>query len=309
MEIILYGILTGSILLLGSIGMSIIRKVQGHMDMSYAQYMMLSAFLTWQLTTKQKLPFILGALISIIFITIIAYIVFKVVYKPIKTYGPTMLLFTTVGVNYIINGGAKAIWGVKTKAFALGLSRSINIGETRLLTSREILVIIIAWLAALVIHLVMTRTKVGKALRAMASNYDLAQVRGIDTGRMSSFVFVISGSLAGLSGVLLGMIGSLYPDMGTIQILLILSAVVMGGLSAPLSGVMAAAMIIGLGMEISTLFLRPAYRPAVALVLFVLTLFIKPEGLFTKQTRKVKFDKKVDLKIEMGEAASVGGQK
>ena len=234
MEIILYGILTGSILLLGSIGMSIIRKVQGHMDMSYAQYMMLSAFLTWQLTHAPKLPFVLGAFISIVCISLVAYIVFKVVYQPIKTYGPTMLLFTTVGVNYIINGSAKAIWGVKTKAFDLGLSHSINVGETRLLTTREIIVILIAWVAALVIHLVMTRTKVGKALRAMASNYDLAQVRGIDTGRMSSFVFVISGSLAGLAGVLLGMIGTLYPDMGTIQILLILSAVVMGGLSAPL---------------------------------------------------------------------------
>ena len=282
MDSLLFGILSGSILLLGAVGWSLIKKVEGYMDMSYGQYLMLGAYLSWQFYTVNHMPlYIAGGLASII-TSVLAFSVAKLFYQPIRAYGPTMTLFTSVGIAYVLHGSAEAIWGVNAKTIDLGEATILRVGQMDLLSTVEIGIIVVAWLTALTIHLLLTKTRIGKGIRAMASNYDLAQVRGIETRRMSSYVQLIGGFLGGLSGCLIGMKGTIFIDMGWVQVLMILSAVVLGGISSSIYGVMAAAMVMGISMELSVLFMSSAYRPAVALLLVIIVLIVKPAGIFAK---------------------------
>jgi branched-subunit amino acid ABC-type transport system permease component len=293
MDSLLFGILSGSILLLGAVGWSLIKKVEGYMDMSYGQYLMLGAYLSWQFYTVNHLPLFLAGLLASLITSGLALVIAKLFYQPIRAYGPTMTLFTSVGIAYILHGSAEAIWGVNAKTIDLGEATMLKIGAMNLLSTVEVGIILVAWLVAFGVHLVLTRTMVGKGIRAMASNYDLAQIRGIETVRMSSYVHLITGFLAGLSGCLIGMKGTIFIDMGWVQVLIILSAVVLGGISASVYGVMAAAMVMGLSMELSVLlpFMKSAYRPAVALTLVIIVLFVKPEGIFTRNSKKRKAEK------------------
>jgi branched-chain amino acid transport system permease protein/neutral amino acid transport system permease protein len=119
----------------------------------------------------------------------------------------------------------------------------------------------------------------GKAMRATANNPELAQVRGINTERVIAWTWIMSGALAAAGGVMYGLASQLRPEMGFWLLLPMFAAVIMGTIGNP-RGALVGAIIIGVAQQVSTAFLNPAYGPAVAFVLMVLTLLIRPQGLF-----------------------------
>ena len=148
-----------------------------------------------------------------------------------------------------------------------------------LITPIELMVVGIALASVIFLHLLLTRTKVGKAFRAMSTQSTLAQTKGIDTDRISIFVWMYSSAMAAIAGILLAMVTSVNPDLGWAQLLIILAATVMGGLGS-VYGVMIGAILIGLSMDIGVIFLPSGYRPAIAFVLIIIMLIFKPKGIF-----------------------------
>ena len=282
LDYFLYGILTGSILLIASVGFAIIRRVEGYLDIGYGQYIAIGAYISWH-AYSLGVPIIIAALTAVIATAVLAFLCNIIFYKPIRSYGNVMLLFTSVGVAYILHGAIEAVWGVNSKNFNLPRPKIFELGETLIVTSHELMIILVAVLATLAIHILFKKTRIGKAIRAMASNFQLANVRGINTSKMSSYIHLIAGALGGLSGVLIGMTGTVYSDIGWSKILLVLSAVILAGLEGSIYGVMLGAMIVGVGMECSVMFLPPAYRTAVAFLIIIIVLFFKPEGLFQRK--------------------------
>ncbi|MGM0539226.1 MAG: branched-chain amino acid ABC transporter permease [Thermodesulfobacteriota bacterium] len=281
-DYLLYGILTGSVLLLGSVGFSIIRQVEGYLDIGYGQYIAIGAYISWYLYSLD-IHIILASVLAVGSTSLLALLCNIIFYKPIRSYGNVMLLFTSVGVAFLLNGAIEAIWGVSAKNFNVPVPHVFHLGDTFMVTSTELVIILVAFLATLAIHILFKKTKIGKAIRAMASNFQLANIRGIDTSKMSSYVHLIAGALGGLAGVIMGISGTLYPDIGWSQILLILSAVILAGLQGSIYGVMLAAMLMGVGIELSSMVLPSAYDTAVAFVVIIVVLFIKPEGLFRRR--------------------------
>src|SRR5690606_30770254 len=113
------------------------------------------------------------------------------------------------------------------------------------------------------VHLFLRYTKIGKAMRAMADNMDLAMVTGIDTDRVIMWTWVIGTALSVAAGFLLGLDTQVFPEMGWNLLLPIFAAVILGGIGSPY-GAMAGGLIIGLTQELSTLFISTAYKPVVA---------------------------------------------
>jgi neutral amino acid transport system permease protein len=133
------------------------------------------------------------------------------------------------------------------------------------------------------LNLVLKRTKLGKAMRATADNVGLAEVRGVDVDRVQLVVWVVAGLLTALAGVLTGWFASnLNPNTGFDLLLPIFAAVILGGISSPYGAVLGS-FVIGISMDVGV-FLLPAdlavYRTAIAFVMLVAVLLVRPEGLW-----------------------------
>ena len=137
-------------------------------------------------------------------------------------------------------------------------------------------------LLAVALHLLLTQTKQGKAMRAASDNPDLARASGIDVNRTLLWTWAVAGSLAGAAGTLLVVFNAtsqIKPSLGFQMLVPLFAAVIVGGIGNPY-GAFAGALLIGVSMEASTAFVPPTYKPAVAFAVMVIVLLFRPRGLF-----------------------------
>jgi neutral amino acid transport system permease protein len=130
------------------------------------------------------------------------------------------------------------------------------------------------------LHLLLQRTKIGKAMRAVSDNLDLARVAGIDVERVILWTWVLTGVLAALAGALLGLvIGGFTPNTGWFLILPIFASVILGGIGNPYGAILGA-LVIAVSQELSVIWLGADYKLGVALLIMIIILFWRPQGLF-----------------------------
>jgi branched-chain amino acid transport system permease protein/neutral amino acid transport system permease protein len=125
----------------------------------------------------------------------------------------------------------------------------------------------------------LVKTRIGKAMRATADNPELAQIRGINTERVIAWTWAIGGGLAAAGGVMYALASQLRPDMGFALLLPMFAGVIMGTIGNAF-GALVGCVVIGVAMQLTSAFMSPAYGPAVAFGLMVLTLLLRPQGLF-----------------------------
>lgn len=279
LQYVVFGLVTGTILLLGTVGFSMIRRVDNFLNIAHGQMVALGAYLGYLFYAMIGLPLVVASVLAIASTAVLGWASHRIVFNPIRGHGPLYLLFTSVGLAYVIHGSLEAIFGTRPKAFILPEPRFFSIAGEPLVSTVEIFIIVVAIVSAVALHLFLTRTRAGMAVRAMSSEYDLARVRGINTSRVAALVWILASGLAGLAGILMGIQGTVYTDMGWAIILVILSAAVLGGLGS-IYGVMVGAMLIGLSMDLSVIWLPPAYRSAVAFMVIMLVLVVRPQGIF-----------------------------
>jgi neutral amino acid transport system permease protein len=143
----------------------------------------------------------------------------------------------------------------------------------------QLLVLGLAILAILFLHYLLQNTKIGKAMRAVADDLDLARVSGINVDRVILWTWVITGTFTSLGGSMYGLITAVRPNMGWFLILPLFASVILGGIGNPY-GAIIAAFIIGIAQEVSTPWLGSQYKQGVALLIMILVLLIRPKGLF-----------------------------
>jgi neutral amino acid transport system permease protein len=276
---ITYGIVTGSILLLATIGFSMIYTIKGFFNVAHGELLTVGAYLTYLFYVIMGWNFIFSAILAIILTVIIGLLVGKTLYEPMEKYGPVVLLFTTVGVSFAIHGITEIIAGPIIRSYRMFPTKAIRVAGIPLVGKREVLIVVIAVLSIFFLHFLLTRTRIGKAFRAMASNTNLAMVRGINTTKITNFVWIYASAMAGLAGIMLAMITALSTDLGWEQILVIMAAAILGGLGS-IYGVMVGAILLGLAMDIGVIILPSAYRPTIAFAVIIIMLIIKPNGIF-----------------------------
>ena len=274
-----YGIVSGGILLLASIGFSMVYRIEGFLNISHAELLTVGAYIAVLFNVFLHLNLVLASILAIIITALIGLLIAKKLFSPMRQFGPLILLITSVGVAFAMHGITEFVAGPNIRTYNVKIPMAIKIGGYPFVSSNEIIIIVIAICSALFLHLILTRTKLGTAFRAMASNFDLARVKGIDTDRMSTYVWLYASGMAALAGVLLGLVTRVDTDLGWDQILIIMSATILGGLGK-IYGVMIGALVIGLAMDLGILVLPSSYRPAIALGIIIVILLVKPSGIF-----------------------------
>jgi len=128
------------------------------------------------------------------------------------------------------------------------------------------------------------RTRIGIAMRAASDDTDLARIRGIDTKRLVIYVSLIGGVIAGIAGVMLGIDSNINPTMGFLFLIPIFAAVILGGIGDPV-GAVVGGYALGIGQNLSIIFIPSEYTPAFALLILIIGLLTRPSGLFGEATR------------------------
>jgi len=227
------------------------------------------------------LPMMLAFFIALLLTALAAIIIDRILYLRLRRTGPIILLIAAVGMSFCLRNIIQFIWGPQPQYYikAIQIARKIPLLGIRIKPD-EVFIIIVVALLVIGLHFFLQKTKMGKAMRAASDNMELARVSGIDTEKVIMWTWAIAAALAAAGGILVGIEDKfITPDMGWQMLLPIFAAVILGGIGNPY-GAMVGGMIIGLSGEISTAFISTAYKPAVAFIIMVIMLIIKPRGLF-----------------------------
>ncbi len=273
----LYGIVLGSIYALGAIGVSLTFGILRFANFAHGDLMTVGAYIAF---TFVSLGWPMGfSLVMAIGGTILVALVFdRLVYRRLRRQAPVILLISSFGTALILRSAVQLIWGSNNQVYRTGIQLPMRFWGLRL-RQDQILIMAGAVLLVLALHFFLQNTRVGKGMRAMADNLDLARVTGIDTEGIVMWTWGIGALMAAAAGVFLGIDTRLHPTMGWTLLLPIFAAAILGGIGKPY-GAIVGGLVIGLAEEFSTLFISPAYKAAVAFAILVVMLIVKPTGLF-----------------------------
>ena len=282
-QLVVFGLVTGSFLLLATIGFALIRHVEGFLNIAHAQYMAIAAFTAWYLNVELGWPFLTAALAAVVASALLGWFVARAFYDPVKQRGPLVLLITSVGMVFVLQGIIDALFGGGTFAYEIPRAETIRLAGIRI-TNYQIGVIVLAVVTSLGLATFLTRTRTGLAIRAMAIDRHLAASRGVDITAASRATWLVASALAGIAGVVLAMLGTLTPELAFDQFLTILAVAILAGLGS-LYSVIVAALIVGLAMDLSLLVLPGGWRPMIAFVIVIIVLVLRPTGLGRAEAR------------------------
>lgn len=279
-----FGLVTASVLAISAVGLSLQFGITNYINFAYGDFMALGAYFTYVLNNEVLHWNIWVAVVgAALIVGVVAVMLQRIILSPFaRRFDKTFyVLIVTFGLSLILLNVIYSIWGASVRFYNVPINRALHIGPM-LLTAYQLIVMAIAVVLMLGVHMLLKTTRLGKSMRAMSDNTTLAMTSGIDTKRITTITWFLSGSLAGLSGAVLGLTeGNLTPAMGELFLFVIFAAVIVGGVGS-IYGAMAGAVLIGLATEVSAAFIDPSYKLDIAFVILILTLLFRPSGLFAR---------------------------
>ena len=282
-QLIFNGIAVGSIIALAAVGLTLTYGILRLSNFAHGDFMTLGAYLAWLANTSGVnlwLSMGLGAAGTAVTMLLSEWLLWKPMRD--RRASPTTLIIISIGLALFLRNGILFIWGGNNQNYVgpiipaqefLGLKLEYN----------RIIVIGLAIAAMVALHLLLQKTKIGKAMRAVADNIDLARVSGINVEWVVIWTWIITAVLTALGGSMYGLITTIKPNMGWFLILPMFASVILGGIGNPY-GAIAGGLIIGIAQEVSVPWFGPDYKMGVALIIMIVILLIRPQGLFKGTT-------------------------
>ncbi len=298
-ELIVYGIVLGSIIALGSVGLTLMWGITDLFNCAHGDQITVGAYLAlpfaflfsqigflqakvgpFSFTWGLVLAFIPAILLSIV----LAVLIDRWVYKPLRRSGAHFItsFIASIGVAWILRGLIYITWGADFRFYTKGLRPMIFLPMDIKLRVDEIFIVVVAWAAVAAVYVFLSKAKMGKALRALADNPSLARIAGINTERMIVWAWGIAATLIAIAGILYGIEAQLRPEMGWIFLLPLFAAIILGG-KGSIAGALAGGLVLGIAQQVSTAWLLPTYKPAVAFIIMILVLLFRPKGIFGRR--------------------------
>lgn len=281
-QLVVYGFISGSILALGAIGLTLIYGILNFANFAHGDLMAVGAYLAFVFKVGLGLPMWLAFLLAMLCTGLLGIGVDRVWFRPLRQRQarPAIMAISSLGLALLLQNSIRMLWGPQVQYYSRTIHFPFTVpGLEVRLNTQQVLIFAIAVMLVICVSLFLQYTTLGKAMRATSDNFSLALVSGIDTERVVIWTWLLGAGLAAAGGILLGMSVRLQPIMGWDLLLPIFAAAVLGGIGSPY-GAMAGALLIGLAEELSTPFIPTEYKTAVSLILLVLVLLIRPRGLF-----------------------------
>lgn len=277
-QTLIFGLATGGVIAVGAVGLSLSYGVTRFINFSYGELLTVGAYLAVGFAAV-GVP-LGGAVVAAMLATGLAAVVLaRLVFDPIVARGPLPLLITSVGLAFVLQNAVRMVAGSSAVRFPLPLARPWIVGDL-FVPKTPVVVAVVALAAMAAVHVMLRFSDVGKRMRAVRDDPDLARACGIRTRRVLDATWFASAAIAALSGTLLGMTQlALQPVMGWQFLLVVFAAVLLGGIGHAY-GAMLGALIVGLGIELGTTYVSADYGYAFAFAILVVVLLLRPTGLY-----------------------------
>ena len=278
-DILVTGLVNGGVYALLAIGFSLIFGVARIVNIAHTAFYMLAAYCFYMLLVKTGLGFVLAGLISVGAVTLLSVVCYRLVIEPVREHEAAVLI-ATIALALIFQELMLYTFG----GHFLGIPSTLE-GAVRFLgvsiPYQRLLILVVAGAMLFLVWFLLYRTRLGLAIRATANDLEVANLMGMNVQRVAMATVAISVSLAAVAGVVVAPVFVVDPFMWLAPLVTMLAIVVLGGLGS-LKGSLIGALIIGY-VEAITVFAVPAgayLKGAVALLIMVIVLLARPEGLF-----------------------------
>lgn len=284
-QYLLNGLAQGSIYALIALGYTMVYGIIKLINFAHGEFYMIGAFIGFA-CIGAGMPIWLAMPAAMVGSGLVAVIVERLVYRPIRGAGRITALITALGVSLFFQNAGQLTLGAEPKAFPSVIENTTyDLGDIFVETNMIIIMSVTALLMIFLYWLV-GHTKIGKAMRATSFDVGTAELMGINSNRIISFTFFIGAAFAGAAGVLVGMYyNTIDPLMGMIPGIKAFVAAVLGGIGI-IPGAVLGGLVLGVAENLVVGFWISTYRDAIAFAILILILVFKPSGLLGKNSRE-----------------------
>lgn len=275
-----FGLVSASILAIAAVGFTLQLGIADIFNFSYGAIFTSSALAAYGVNAAGVNIWVCAP-VGMAFGAVASALLNRIVVGPFSRRGTRLfgMVIVTLGLAILIENLILAVWGPRYFTYHIPIGRTFHLGGL-ILTVSQIVVIGVSAAVMVLLHLLLHRTRLGRAMRATADDDTLARTSGIRTARVKDVVWLVSGALCGLAGVTFVVnTVSFNASTGTDYLILVVAAAMLGGAGQPY-GAMVGAVVVGLASEIAATVINPAYKDVVALVILVGVLLVRPHGLF-----------------------------
>ena len=278
------GLSLGSVYAIIALGYTMVYGIAKMLNFAHGDVIMVGAYVCFFIISKYGLPPVLGILLAMIVCTVLGIVIEKLAYKPLRQAPSLAVLITAIGVSYFLQNAAQLLWTATPKSFPALVSGNLKIFDGQLSVS-YIAIVIVATCILIVVGLsaFISKSKLGKAMRACSEDKGAAQLMGIDVNRTISWTFAIGSALAAVAGVLLcAVYPSLKPTTGSMPGIKAFTAAVFGGIGS-IPGAMIGGILLGVIEILGKAYISTELGDAFVFAVLIVVLLVKPSGLLGKK--------------------------
>jgi len=284
------GVTWGSVYALIALGYTMVYGILRLINFAHGDIYMLGAFIGlytshWLRAGEDPSPgrALVVLLTSMLVCAVIGMLIERLAYKPVRRSPRLSALITAIGVSLLLENGGVLLFGADPRFFPqLIPSHNLSLGLGVVLSNQQLIVLVVSLVLMVLLRLFVTYTRTGKAMQAVSHNHTAAALMGIPVDRIITLTFMIGSSLAAAAGVLVALQSpKIEPYMGIMPGLKAFVAAVLGGIGN-IPGAVVGGLVMGVAEVLVTGYLSPTYRDAIAFVLLIVILLVRPAGIFGK---------------------------
>ncbi len=276
-----FGLVTASILAIAAVGFTMQFGITNILNLAYGDLMTAAAFVAYVMN-QFGINIWIGIVGGGVFGAVASVVLNRWVYSPFLRRGtsPFGMVIVSLAMGLMIQNILLGVGGPTAFSYQMDQGPNLRAGAL-ILTASQVGIMVISVAAMVAIFLLLTRTRLGKAMRASAANAPLARSCGIRTDRVTDVVWAVSGALCGVAGVILVMnTASFTAITGSTFLVVIIAVAVLGGVGQP-NGAMLGALVVGLATELGAIVIPPSYKDVIAFAILVLVLLVRPQGILS----------------------------
>ena len=296
--LVVNGLILGSVIALGAIGLTLVYGILKLGNFAHGDYMAFGAYVAFFIVDGVLprvgiegaglgpftfgFPVLIALPLAALVVALGAIALDALIYRRLRDRAAStaILMMASLGVAIAIRGLVQLIWSGETQHYPRESRQVYHLPMDVRIPPDGLFVAVLAIILVAGVYALLTHTKMGKAMRATSDNPTLALVSGINTKQVVWWTWAIGGALAAVAGVLLAVVqAQLLPIMGWKFLIPLFAAVILGGIGNPY-GALIGALVVGVSMELSTQWINPSYKPAVAFAIMIGVLLARPRGIF-----------------------------
>ncbi|GAA3743700.1 branched-chain amino acid ABC transporter permease [Salinactinospora qingdaonensis] len=289
LQLALEGVIYGLIIAISSVGLSLIFGTTRMINFANGEMVTFGAMMALLFSTIgifDSIPLVAATVVAVVLGAGLGAGLDRFIWRPLRRRNVALIqmFIVSIGLSLLLRHLFLVIFGADRQTYdEYELQDSLTLGALAI-TPRDLTLVLLAILVLVGVGLMLQFTRIGKAMRAVSDNRDLAESSGIDVERVTLYVWTLGGALAALGGVFAGLNQIVHWQMGFHLLLLMFAAVILGGLGTAY-GAMAGGLVIGLVAQLSTLWFPPQLMNVWALAIMILVLLLRPQGIFGRRER------------------------